>query len=433
MAKLTPELADQIDGQGTITSLDGGGTIISPVPEPVVGGNSPDLLPPPTTTTTTTSTPTVTPLPVTTTQWVETQYNASPLDSSLLTVLSMPPFVIHYIGDINYSAVPPKKTFVWEKDIIFSAGTYRFQVQVDDGFRIYIDGNVFFESWKTQSSTYYTKDYIATAGTKRVKIVYFNHTDEGIISIKLVPISTTTTTIPTTTTPTPTGSTTPTTNNPVPPPPSTITPPPAPPNVVDLRTIIKFSVDKTSVNYVKNSLKAIASYNLGISNISNDIDVQLAFKGISGISFTPATLTVNRNSTATSVISYNVTEINKLAEGLNIANIIVNLSANNVVAGTSPTPSSAGPSGGTDWYNATKGIYTSTLPTGAIICPPGTRTYYLSSDPAAQTCLKSYSDSLNIDSGPLTTPGTLIIPEGATTDSTVLIYPKADTSTNILK
>jgi len=63
----------------------------------------------------------------------------------------------------------------WSRDIEFTAGTYRFTVTSDDGFRLYIDDVLRLESWVDQAPTTYSVDVSLAAGNHTVELEYYEN------------------------------------------------------------------------------------------------------------------------------------------------------------------------------------------------------------------------------------------------------------------
>ena len=63
----------------------------------------------------------------------------------------------------------------WTRTVYFSAGTYRFTITSDDGFRIYIDGTLKLEKWFDQGPTTYTVDVPLTAGDHQIVFAYYEN------------------------------------------------------------------------------------------------------------------------------------------------------------------------------------------------------------------------------------------------------------------
>ncbi len=63
----------------------------------------------------------------------------------------------------------------WTRTLYFNAGTYRFTVTSDDGFRLYIDDRLFLDKWFDQAPTTYTVDFDLTAGNHHIQMTYYEN------------------------------------------------------------------------------------------------------------------------------------------------------------------------------------------------------------------------------------------------------------------
>ena len=62
----------------------------------------------------------------------------------------------------------------WTRDIQFAAtGTYKFSARVDDGVRVWVDGNLIIDKWIQQPPTTHTGSVYLAAGTHAVRVEYF--------------------------------------------------------------------------------------------------------------------------------------------------------------------------------------------------------------------------------------------------------------------
>ncbi len=64
----------------------------------------------------------------------------------------------------------------WTANIETDAGTYVFSATVDDGARVWIDGDLIIDAWREQPPTTYTAKKELSAGTHRVQMAYFEAT-----------------------------------------------------------------------------------------------------------------------------------------------------------------------------------------------------------------------------------------------------------------
>jgi hypothetical protein len=71
----------------------------------------------------------------------------------------------------------------WSRDIEVNAGTYRFTVTSDDGFRLYIDNVLWLERWLDQGPTTYSVDVSLPAGNHTVGLEYYEN--EGGAMVRL--------------------------------------------------------------------------------------------------------------------------------------------------------------------------------------------------------------------------------------------------------
>lgn len=312
--------------------------------------------------------------------------------SNLSSITNRAPSSTFLVDNINYYNVDQYQVRTWEKTDTFKNGTYQFNIRVNDGMRIYLDNNIIFSSWKTQNDTDYVKTIDIVEGDHIIKVEYFNAGSGGVAVMNYVLVKETVVNPPNPPSNDPTGS---------------VSPPELPPNVINLRDIIQFSEVQLSRQYVKGTMEPPSIANIGLTNISDTVDVQISFLGIAGITFEPATIEVFRKSTKTVKVHFNPTGLETLQDGINTANCIVKLSALKTVGPDItivPPPIEIGVPVGAEWYNATTGQFTEKASASAIICPPGSRTYYESHDPRGETCIRQYNASPGTFVAPITPP-----------------------------
>ena len=63
----------------------------------------------------------------------------------------------------------------WTRDVSFTAGTYRFTITSDDGFRLYVDDALKLERWINQAPTTYTVDVTLTGGIHTLELEYYEN------------------------------------------------------------------------------------------------------------------------------------------------------------------------------------------------------------------------------------------------------------------
>ncbi|MDH4135837.1 MAG: PA14 domain-containing protein, partial [Anaerolineae bacterium] len=133
--------------------------------------NVPVVQPPPLPATPT-PTPTPTSTPVVISDWRGEYYNNSNLSGA--------PVLVRNDVSVNFDwgagspglGVPADNFSArWSRGLHFPAGNYRFHVRVDDGVRLWIDGNLVIDQWH-DSSTTYTADVNLTDGLHHLKMEY---------------------------------------------------------------------------------------------------------------------------------------------------------------------------------------------------------------------------------------------------------------------
>jgi single-stranded DNA-binding protein len=71
----------------------------------------------------------------------------------------------------------------WMRTVNFPRGVYRFTITVDDGVRLYVDGQLKIDKWLIQGATTYTTDVFLAAGAHEIKLEYFESTGSALISL----------------------------------------------------------------------------------------------------------------------------------------------------------------------------------------------------------------------------------------------------------
>ena len=72
----------------------------------------------------------------------------------------------------------------WTRDIQFPAtGTYTFSARVDDGVRVWVDGNLIIDKWIQQSPTTHTGSVYLGAGTHAVRVEYFEAAGSALCQV----------------------------------------------------------------------------------------------------------------------------------------------------------------------------------------------------------------------------------------------------------
>lgn len=71
----------------------------------------------------------------------------------------------------------------WTTKTHFEAGNYTFTAVVDDGVRLWVDGELLIDAWQTQSATIYTADTDLNAGTHTVQMAYYDDTGSAVAKL----------------------------------------------------------------------------------------------------------------------------------------------------------------------------------------------------------------------------------------------------------
>lgn len=123
----------------------------------------------------------------------------------------------------------------WTRTINLTAGTYRFEMTVDDGARLWVNNSLVIDCWYDQTVRTYTADVKVSGGAVPIKMEYYEHTGGAIAKLTWNPVKSTPAPTPTPKSPTPTPQ----------PKPPTATPQPKPPKP---GTVI---VDDSDAGFVK--------------------------------------------------------------------------------------------------------------------------------------------------------------------------------------
>jgi hypothetical protein len=71
----------------------------------------------------------------------------------------------------------------WTRVLTFSAGTYRFYARVDDGVRLWVDGQLVIDRWHDQAVATHYGDATLSAGAHTVKVEYYENAGFAEISV----------------------------------------------------------------------------------------------------------------------------------------------------------------------------------------------------------------------------------------------------------
>jgi PKD repeat protein len=71
----------------------------------------------------------------------------------------------------------------WTRSVSFPAGAYRFYVRVDDGVRLWIDGNLVIDQWHDGAPTTYSADVNLTDGWHNLRIEYYERSGGALAQL----------------------------------------------------------------------------------------------------------------------------------------------------------------------------------------------------------------------------------------------------------
>ena len=132
------------------------------------------------------ATPTITPLPTQTpfiiTDW-RADYWSNPTQSGppLLTRNDLVIFFNWGEGRPDTSLGVDHFSARWHRTLNFDAGIYRFNIEVDDGFRLYIDNVLILDEWEEGPARTYTVDVPLSTGRHTIQVDYFERTGVALM------------------------------------------------------------------------------------------------------------------------------------------------------------------------------------------------------------------------------------------------------------
>ena len=148
-------------------------------PAPTV---TPTVTPTPTPSATPTITPPPTPTPLIITDWRGDYWN-NPTQSGppQLTRNDLVIFFNWGEGTADTSLGVDHFSARWHRTLNFDAGIYRFNIEVDDGFRLYIDNVLVLDEWEEGATRTYTVDVPLSTGLHTIQVDYFERTGVALM------------------------------------------------------------------------------------------------------------------------------------------------------------------------------------------------------------------------------------------------------------
>ena len=147
---------------------------------------APTVTPTVTLTPTPSATPTITPIPTPTpliiTDWRGDYWN-NPTQSGppLLTRNDLVIFFNWGAGTADTSLGVDHFSARWHRTLNFDAGIYRFNIEVDDGFRLYIDNILVLDEWEEGATRTYMVDVPLSTGLHTIQVDYFERTGVALM------------------------------------------------------------------------------------------------------------------------------------------------------------------------------------------------------------------------------------------------------------
>ena len=143
---------------------------------------APTVTPTPTPSATPTITPPPTPTPLIITDWRGDYWN-NPTQSGppLLTRNDLVIFFNWGEGTADTSLGVDHFSARWHRTLNFDAGIYRFNIEVDDGFRLYIDNILVLDEWEEGAARTYTVDVPLSTGLHTIQVDYFERTGVALM------------------------------------------------------------------------------------------------------------------------------------------------------------------------------------------------------------------------------------------------------------
>ncbi len=141
--------------------------------------NVPVIPPPPV------PTPTTAP-PVVITDWKGEYFDNRDLGGDPVAVRNDPEINFDWTGQSPAPGMPSENYSVrWTQSRNIPAGTYRFTVWVDDGVRLWVDGNLVIDGWQEGAIKNYVADVDLSQGTHEVRVEYFQAVGVAIIQLQI--------------------------------------------------------------------------------------------------------------------------------------------------------------------------------------------------------------------------------------------------------
>lgn len=117
------------------------------------------------------------PLTVTSSRWYTEFFDNRSLDGEPVLVRNDPAVNFDWgeSSPASDTLHPDVFSARWRRTINVEDGVYRFRVLVDDGARLWVDGEMLIDAWQPQAATLYEEDVALEAGNVPVRLEYFEN------------------------------------------------------------------------------------------------------------------------------------------------------------------------------------------------------------------------------------------------------------------
>lgn len=116
--------------------------------------------------------------------WLSQYYGNRNLEGSPITTIKEPGIDYDWGFAAPMNGVPADNFSIrWTGEPDFEAASYTFNVTVDDGVRLWIDGALVIDEWRVQSKTTYTYRAKMTAGKHIIQMAYFEATGQAVAKL----------------------------------------------------------------------------------------------------------------------------------------------------------------------------------------------------------------------------------------------------------
>jgi uncharacterized protein YraI len=136
-----------------------------------------------------TPTPQPSPTPVVIYNWRGEYYNNRGLSGSPVMVRDDGSITFNWGTGSPAPGLPVDDFSVrWTRNVNFATDNYRFSMRVDDGGRLWIDGNLVIDEWHDSAASVYTADVGLSAGVHNLRMEYYEHAGDALAQLTWEPV-----------------------------------------------------------------------------------------------------------------------------------------------------------------------------------------------------------------------------------------------------